>query len=115
MALVTDITASRITPATAIPTEVPEIIWATPEAKLWIATREGEYAGMVEYAEGHFVASGPIGDDLGSFSDVAQAQAAVARGVALRRFGDGLLSNVAIVSAVVAVSLAGMSLTMIAA
>ncbi|WP_440710591.1 hypothetical protein [Herbiconiux sp. YIM B11900] len=112
MALVTEISPDRI--ATDHLTSRP-LTWSNPESQLWIAYREGEYAGMVEYGDGHFLASGSRGEDLGTFSDRTQAMNAVLQGVARRRLPDGLLSNVAIVSAVVAVSIAGMSLTMIAA
>ncbi|WP_291056933.1 hypothetical protein [Herbiconiux sp.] len=112
MALVTEITPERV--ATDRVTSVP-LSWTNPESQLWIANRQGEYAGMVEYADGHFLASGSRGEDFGSFSDRTQAMEAVRLATARRRLPDGLLSNVAIVSAVVAVSIAGMSLTMIAA
>lgn len=117
MALVTEITPGRTAShrtASVAPTAVA-LTWSNPESQLWIANRDGEYAGMVEYADGHFLASGSRGEDLGSFSDRTQAMDAVRLGIARRRLPDGLLSNVAIVSAVVAVSIAGMSLTMIAA
>lgn len=112
MALVTEITPERITSERVTSLDLS---WSNPESQLWIANRQGEYAGMVEYADGHFLASGSRGEDFGSFSARTRAMDAVREGVARRRLPDGLLSNVAIVSAVVAVSIAGMSLTMIAA
>jgi hypothetical protein len=36
--------------------EVPEIRWASPEAKLWVATRGADFAGFVEFREGHYEA-----------------------------------------------------------
>ena len=110
MALVTSI-------ATARPESAPRvgISWSSPEAKLWVATRGGEYAGMVEYSAGHFVATGPTGERFGGYSDVAQAKSAVDARAGGMRMRDGILSNVALVTAVVAISVAGMSLTMIAA
>jgi hypothetical protein len=118
MALLTNISAVRapraeeaaqVTPITA------PLTWATPEAKLWIASRRGEYAGMIEYTEGHFMATGATGFDLGGYSSLAQAMASVDRGPAAGRLPVGMLSNVAIVSAVVALSMVGMGLTVIAA
>lgn len=89
--------------------------WATPEPKLWIASRKGEYAGMIEYTEGHFMATGSTGYDLGAYSDLTQAMTAVDLGTLRGRLPVGVLSNVAIVSAVVAFSMVGMGLTVIAA
>lgn len=107
MALVTDIGAVRA--------DRGVVQWSTPEAKLWVGMRSGEYAGMIEYAEGHFVVSGPTGGRLGSHSDLAQAMKAVETGAAKLRVTEAFLSNMALASAVVALSVAGMSLTMIAA
>ena len=118
MALLTNITAVRAPriaeSATVTPIAAP-LSWATPESKLWIASRNGEYAGMIEYTEGHFLATGATGFDLGGFSDLGQAMAAVDRGPIAGRLPVGVLSNVAIVSAVVALSMVGMGLTVIAA
>ncbi|WP_066043929.1 hypothetical protein [Herbiconiux solani] len=91
------------------------LTWSEPETKLWVASRDGEYAGMIEYLAGHFVATGATGHDLGSYSSLDSAMASVDLGASRRRLPEGVLSNVAIVSAVVALSLAGMSLSMIAA
>ena len=110
MALVTSIASAR---PEAVPRE--EISWNSPEAKLWVGTRGGEYAGMIEYSAGHFVATGPAGERFGGYSDVAQAKRAIDDRASGLRIRDGILSNVALVTAVVAISVAGMSLTMIAA
>jgi hypothetical protein len=107
MALVTDIRSVRM--------ERTPLLWSTPESKLWVAMRDGEYAGMIEYAEGHFVVAGPEGQRLGSHSDLARAMAALENGPVRSRLSEAFLSNVALASAVVAFSVAGMSLSMIAA
>ena len=120
MALVTDIRAARSHAAVsqiaaeAAPVAV-EVTWASPEAKLWVGSRRGEYAGMIEYTQGHFVVSGPTGRRLGSCSDLAQAMAVAEQGARHSRLSETLLSNVALASAVMALSVAGVSLSMIAA
>jgi hypothetical protein len=110
MAMVTSIESARPDTVTVAP-----IAWNEPESKLWVGNRAGEYAGMVEYSAGHFVATGPAGERFGTYSSLAQAMAAVEDRASTLRLRDGILSNVALVSAVVAISVAGMSLTMIAA
>ncbi|MFB2556191.1 hypothetical protein [Herbiconiux liangxiaofengii] len=118
MALLTNITAARAprieegAPSASI---AAPLNWSTPESKLWIAARRGEYAGMIEYTEGHFMATGATGFDLGAFSNLTQAMESVDRGALPGRLPVGVLSNVAIVSAVVALSMVGMGLTVIAA
>ncbi|GAA2224038.1 hypothetical protein N1031_00620 [Herbiconiux moechotypicola] len=96
-------------------TAVEPIRWSTPETKLWVGTRAGEYAGMIEYVDGHFVVVGATGRSLGSWSDLAQAMTAAESGRGGHRVSDALLSNVALASAAVAVSIAGLGLTMLAA
>ena len=121
MALLTNITAARAPRVPRFEESAPvasvavPLTWSTPESKLWIAARQGEYAGMIEYTEGHFMATGATGFDLGAFSDLAQAMESVDRGALPGRLPVGVLSNVAIVSAVVALSMVGMGLTVIAA
>jgi hypothetical protein len=111
MALVADI---RRTDARAQAPVAP-LAWAAPEAKLWVATRGGEYAGMVEYLGGHYECSGATGEQLRSASDLAQAKAIVEAGRPSGRITEALLSNVALATAVVAVSVAGITLTALAA
>lgn len=109
MALVTNIRTARPV------TELSPVIWAEPESKLWVGARDGEYAGMIEYAEGHFVCTGPTGEPLGSASDLTQAMSVVTSRRPQHRVTDAVLSNVALASAVIALSIAGVSLSMIAA
>lgn len=51
--------------------------WSRPAENLWIATLHGEYTGMVEFADGHFVATDSTGGPIDAFSAIPQAQAAV--------------------------------------
>jgi hypothetical protein len=55
-----------------------KISWRSPELNLWVATSNGEYAGMVEFLDGHFVARGRTGDVIDHFSSIPAAQEAVA-------------------------------------
>ncbi|MCU1404533.1 MAG: hypothetical protein JWQ43_836 [Glaciihabitans sp.] len=32
-----------------------EIVWSTPDRNLWVAMVNGDYAGMIEFTDGHFV------------------------------------------------------------
>lgn len=50
------------------------LLWTTPEASLWVANRAGEYAGMVEFADGHFIARDSTGHILGTEVSVAAAK-----------------------------------------
>lgn len=54
-----------------------QILWASPETDLWVASRSGEYAGMVEFRDGHFVARDSTGGSLGEFSSIPAARDAV--------------------------------------
>ena len=51
--------------------------WTSPESDLWIASSAGEFAGMVEFREGHFVAGDRTGNELGNFSSIPAAREAV--------------------------------------
>jgi hypothetical protein len=54
------------------------LFWASPEDSLWVASLNGEYAGMVEFIDGHFVVLDPTGQQLGSYSNLREAKEAVA-------------------------------------
>lgn len=51
--------------------------WTSPEPDLWIASSAGEFAGMVEFRDGHFVAGDRTGNQLGNFSSIPAAREAV--------------------------------------
>jgi hypothetical protein len=53
------------------------LLWASPEDNLWVASQNGEYAGMVEFTDGHFMVSDPTGHQLGSHSNLREAKAAI--------------------------------------
>ena len=46
----------------------------SPERGLWVATRRGEYAGMVERLDGAYHARSARGRELGSFDDLDSAR-----------------------------------------
>lgn len=56
------------------------ISWTGPESDLWVASRSGEYAGMIEFRDGHFVALDSTGNELGVFSSIPAARVAVDAG-----------------------------------
>jgi len=51
--------------------------WSSPEENLWVASSLGEFAGMVEFRDGHFVAGDRTGNELGNFSSIPAARDAV--------------------------------------
>lgn len=51
--------------------------WSSPEAKLWVATREGEFAGFVEFREGHYVVSDGAGRELAPRATLREAKGAL--------------------------------------
>ena len=53
------------------------LVWASPDDALWVASADSEYAGMIEFRDGHFVASDSRNRVLGSFSDLPRARDAV--------------------------------------
>jgi hypothetical protein len=63
------------TPAPA----VPEIRWASPEAKLWVATRGADFAGYVEFREGHYEVTDGRGAQFDARATLREAQALIVR------------------------------------
>lgn len=55
------------------------IRWTSPARDLWVATRLGEYAGVVERIEGEYFARDGRGSLLGRFADLGHAQGSLAR------------------------------------
>jgi hypothetical protein len=51
--------------------------WTAPDENLWVASNLGEFAGMVEFRDGHFVAGDRTGNILGNFSSIPAAREAV--------------------------------------
>lgn len=56
------------------------VSWSSPASGLWVATRRGEYAGMVERLDGSYHARSARGRALGSFEDLDSARAVIDRG-----------------------------------
>jgi hypothetical protein len=54
------------------------LVWAQPADDLWIASAGGEFAGMVEFGDGHFIATDRTGVLLDTVSGVPGAMHAVA-------------------------------------
>ncbi|MEO5534655.1 MAG: hypothetical protein ABIR17_05930 [Pseudolysinimonas sp.] len=57
--------------------EIREIRWMSPVAGLWVASRRGEHAGMVERIDGIYRARNSRGREVGKFDDLDAARAAV--------------------------------------
>jgi hypothetical protein len=63
--------------ATQSPQKDLVLSWVSPEDNLWVASVNGEYAGMVEFEDGHFIVRDPTGHDLGSHSSLPDAKALI--------------------------------------
>jgi len=57
---------------------VAELSWSSPDTDLWVASRSGDYAGMVEFRDGHFVVQNHLGETVATCSSIPTAQAALA-------------------------------------
>jgi len=64
-------------------TQPVDVVWSTPDNNLWVATVDGEFAGMVEFADGHFVVTDHTGSTVTSESSIPAAQAALPTRVSL--------------------------------
>jgi len=54
------------------------LVWRSPERHLWVATGDGEYAGMTQYdRRAGYTATGPTAAPLGRFRSLAEAKAAI--------------------------------------
>lgn len=70
--------------------------WSSPAANLWVANRDGEYGGMVEFNDGRFVARDRFGNVVAVCSNKLTAQnnvnsASENPAPALRRFTNRYL------------------------
>lgn len=63
------------------PTARSEVRWMSPAVGLWVATRGGEHAGLVERRDGTYHARSARGRALGSFADLDSALAAIDGGI----------------------------------
>jgi hypothetical protein len=53
------------------------LTWLSPEAKLWVASRDGDFAGFVEFTDGHYDVTDARGAHVASCGTLHQAQDAV--------------------------------------
>lgn len=58
-----------------------EISWTTPDANLWVATVDGDYAGMIEFDNGHFLVRNKTNTTIATQISVLRAQDALAEHV----------------------------------
>ena len=69
------------------------ILWSSPDINLWVATIAGEYAGMIEFSQGHFVVSDATGSLIATTTNIPAAQDALENGAApqpVRQMPTGL-------------------------
>jgi hypothetical protein len=66
--------ATPVSPAPVLQPSEQLTQWATPEPGLWIATRSGEYAGMLEERDGKIFAASATGSPMGTFDSIVDAQ-----------------------------------------
>jgi hypothetical protein len=50
------------------------VTWSSPEAKLWVASRDGDFAGVIEFTDNHYDATDARGGRLASSATLRQAQ-----------------------------------------
>ena len=51
-----------------------EVSWSSPDLNLWVATVNGDYAGMIEFTDGHFVVNDHTGAIVATTSSIPAAQ-----------------------------------------
>jgi hypothetical protein len=51
-----------------------EVSWSSPDLNLWVATVNGDYAGMIEFTDGHFVVNDHTGEIVATTSSIPAAQ-----------------------------------------
>ena len=57
--------------------QLSDVNWMSPERGLWVASRRGEHAGMVERLDGLYHARNARGRELGSFDDLDSARRSI--------------------------------------
>jgi hypothetical protein len=62
-------TSSKVVPA--------EISWTTPDENLWVATVDGDYAGMIEFDNGHFLVRNKTNNTIATRISIPTAQDAL--------------------------------------
>jgi hypothetical protein len=51
-----------------------DVSWSSPDKDLWVATVNGDYAGMIEFADGHFVVNDHTGEIIATTSSIPAAK-----------------------------------------
>jgi hypothetical protein len=67
--------------------------WLSPSSGLWVGTRDGEHAGIVERVDGAYRARDARGRDLGVFDNLESAWSVV-EGGAIEVTGRSLLARI---------------------
>jgi hypothetical protein len=87
-----------------------ETTWLTPEPKLWVGSQAGEFAGMIEFRQGHFLATDRLGASLGAHPTLESAKQRVGEPAPVVR---PVLAQAALVTGVIATAVALMSLSLV--
>jgi len=64
-------------PARPAGTLVEPLSWSSPAAALWVASRTGDFAGFVEFRNGHFEVTDGLGGRLPSCATLQDARASL--------------------------------------
>jgi hypothetical protein len=104
--------AKTATGASTAATEVPDVRWTSPEAKLWVATRGADFAGFVEFREGHYVVTDGRGAQLDDCATLREAKALIVRADEPAKL-PAALTYVAVVTGGVAVIVFGAGLAVL--
>ena len=62
-----------------------DVVWSAPDTDLWVATVNGEYAGMIEFTDGHFVVRDHAAAIVATCASIPAAQEALATHAASAR------------------------------
>jgi len=92
--------------------EVPQVRWTSPEAKLWVATRGEDFAGFVEFREGHYEVTDGRGAQFDARATLHEAQAVLTRANTPVKLPMGLTS-IAVVTGIAAFSVFGAGLAVL--
>ena len=71
-----------------------DLTWMSPERGLWVATRSGEHAGVVERRDGVYHARNAHGRAMGSFDELDAARSEVAGRRDRRSASRGVITKV---------------------
>ena len=58
-------------------TAVAGLSWSSPDKDLWVANLDGDYAGMVEFRDGHFIVQNHLGETVATCSSIPTAMEAL--------------------------------------